>query len=116
MQANLNWVFGERDGSRRLDAIDKLYADDAVFFESHATAVGKAQIASAVTALLARIPDRFVFAPDGPALGHNRMGRLRWRLGPPKGPAVQTGTDIACIKNGRIRSLHVFLDPPVQSR
>jgi hypothetical protein len=33
MQANLERVFGERDGARRLAAIETLYAEDATLFE-----------------------------------------------------------------------------------
>jgi len=111
MQANLARVFGERDAGRRIEAIRELYAEDAVLHESHASVSGHAAISEAVSALLAGLPADFVFSAAGPAVGHNRLGRLNWRSGPPDGPVAVTGTDVAQIEGGRIRSLHVFLDP-----
>jgi hypothetical protein len=112
MQANLARVFGERDASRRTKAIAELYADDATLYEPPDTsATGHAAINQAVEALLANLPPDFAFTSIGPAVGHHGMGRLRWRSGPPNGPAAVTGTDVARIEGGRIQSLHVFLDP-----
>jgi hypothetical protein len=111
MQANLARVFGEHDAGRRLVAIRELYAEDAVVYEPDASAKGHAAISEAVTALLSRLPSHFVFQSDGPAIGHHNAGRLKWRSGPPDGPAVVTGMDVAHFEKGRIRSLYVFLDP-----
>jgi hypothetical protein len=112
MQANLARVFGERDTNRRMKAIAELYADDAVLYEPpDASATGHAVINEAVEALLSNLPPSFVFTAIGPAVGHHGMGRLRWRSGPPDGPAAVTGTDVARIEGGKIQTLHVFLDP-----
>jgi hypothetical protein len=111
MQANLSRVFGERDPSRRLDAIAELYADDAGLYEPDAVATGHAAISQAVEALLSSLPPNFAFTAIGPALGHHGVGRLRWQAGPPNGPVAVTGMDVARFENGLIHSLHVFLDP-----
>jgi hypothetical protein len=112
MQANLARVFGERDASHRMKAIAELYAGDATLFEPpDAAATGHAAINQAVEALLANLPPNFAFTAMGPAVGHHGMGRLRWRSGPPDGPAAVTGTDVARIEGGRIQTLHVFIDP-----
>jgi hypothetical protein len=111
MQANLARVFGERDASRRMNAIAKLYADDAILYEPDASATGHAAISQAVETLLSSLPPNFVFAAIGPAVGHHGMGRLRWQSGPPNGSTAVTGTDVARIEAGRIQTLHVFLDP-----
>jgi SnoaL-like domain len=112
MQANLGRVFGERDASRRIKAIGELYAEDAVLHEPHRSARGHDAISRAVTELLAHLPQHFIFTPIRPAIGHNGIGRLQWRAGPPGGPIAVTGTDVACLEQGRIQSLHVFLDQP----
>ncbi len=105
-------MFGERDASRRLKAIAELYADDATLYEPPDTsATGHAAINQAVETLLKSLPSSFVFTAIGPAVGHHGLGRLRWQLGPPNGPAAVTGTDVARIESDRIQSLHVFLDP-----
>jgi hypothetical protein len=111
MQANLARVFGERDAGRRIKAIRELYAKNAVLHEPQASAIGHAAISEAVTALLASMPPNFVFRSVGPAVGHSGAGRLKWRSGPPDGPAVVTGTDVALFEGGLIHSLYVFLDP-----
>ena len=112
MQANLARVFGERDASRRMKAIAELYAGDATLFEPpDAAATGHAAINQAVEALLANLPPNCAFTAMGPAVGHHGMGRLRWRSGPPDGPAAVTGTDVARIEGGRIQTLYVFIDP-----
>lgn len=111
MQANLTRVFNERDARRRMKAIRELYAANAVLLEPHACARGHEAISQAVTALLKQLPASFSFQPVGAAVGHHGIGRLRWRSGPPDGPAVVTGTDVAYLEDGLIRSLHVFPDP-----
>jgi hypothetical protein len=111
LQANLNRVFGERDAEKRITAIRDLYAPDAVVYEPDAIATGHDAIAHAVEALLTSLPPDFVFTAIGPAVGHHGLGRLRWRAGPPEGPVAVTGTDVVRLEDGRIHSLHVFLDP-----
>ena len=111
MQAHLSRVFGDRNGSRRLLALKEIYAADASLFEPDATATGYEAISHAVEALYARLPPDFVFTASGPAVGHNGVGRLHWRGGPPDGPAVVTGTDVAQVEKGRIQALYVFVDP-----
>jgi hypothetical protein len=111
MQANLVRVFGERDASRRIDAISGLYANEATLFEPHASATGHDAINQAVGILLASLPPNFVFTAIGTAVGHHGVGRLRWQSGPPNGPAAVTGTDVARFERDRIQTLHVFLDP-----
>lgn len=110
MTANLLTVFSERDEERRLQAIRELYSEDAVLHEPHASVRGHAAISDAVGALLATLPDDFVFTAEGPAVGHNSVGRLKWRSGPKSDPPAVTGLDVAQFEGNRIGSLHVFLD------
>jgi hypothetical protein len=112
MQANVARVFSEHDAGRRLNAIAELYAADASLYETDAAATGPAAISKAVDGLLSSLPSDFAFAAMGPAVGHHDVGRLRWRGGSPNGPVAVTGTDVARFKDGRIQTLHVFLDPP----
>jgi hypothetical protein len=114
MQANLELVFGERDPTRRIEAIRRLYSENAKLHEPHRSAQGHEAISQAVTDLLASLPPDFRFTPIRPGLGHNGIGRLQWRAGPPHGPAAVTGTDIAYIEDGLIQSLYVFLDQPAE--
>ena len=112
LQANLTRVFSERDAAKRHAAIRELYAPDAVMYEPDEVSIGPDEIAHTVDALLKSLPSDFVFTALGPAVGHHGVGRLRWSAGPPEGPVAVTGMDVVRIENGRIQSLHVFLDPP----
>ena len=112
MQANLSRVFNERDAGKRIEAIGELYAEDAILYEPPDTAAeGYAAISEAVTQLLASLPPNFVFTSTEPARGHHGVGRLCWQAGPPEGPIAVNGMDIARFRDGRISSLHVFIEP-----
>ena len=112
MRANLVKVFNEREPAKRFGAISELYCEDAMLYEPPDTAAkGYAAISAAVTRLLASLPPDFEFTATGPAIGHHGLGRLHWRAGPPSGPIAVTGMDIARFENGRIHSLHVFIEP-----
>jgi hypothetical protein len=112
MQANLERVFGERDSARRIKAIRELYVEDAELHEPQRSVQGHDAISQAVTELLAQLPADFIFTAIRPALGHNGFGRLQWRAGSPGGPVAVTGTDVAHVERGLIRTLHVFPDQP----
>lgn len=111
MKANLDTVFGERDASRRIVAIRKIYHEDGLLHEVHRSAQGHEAISRAVTDVLKHLPENFSFSALRPAAGHNGVGRLQWRAGPPGAAAVVTGKDVAHVDGGLIRVLHVFLDP-----
>lgn len=112
LHANLTRVFGEADAQKRRVAIAELYAPEAILYEPGHIATGHAEIARTIDALVAGFPPDFAFAAEGPAVGHHGLARLRWRGGPPGAPPVVTGTDVVRIENGRIKTIHVFLDPP----
>lgn len=112
MQDNLMRVFNQRDAERRLAALRELYAEDAILYEPpDMAAKGHAAIAGAVTRLLGSMPPDYSFAATGPALGHHGIGRLRWQVGPPNEPGAVRGMDVARFEGGRIKSLHVFIEP-----
>jgi SnoaL-like domain len=109
MLRNLSEVFGERDSERRMTAIKNLYSEDAVFFEADRRFEGRQAISDAVAELQASFPAEFEFsAVASPARNHD-AGRLFWGLGPAGSSPVVTGMDVAQFKDGRIRSLYVFL-------
>ena len=111
MQANIVRVFNERDSVRRRIALSELYSEDAILYDPETVATGWGEISQAVEDLLLRLPPDFVFTTAGHAVGHNGAARLFWRAGPSDGPVAVTGTDVAHIENGRIKLLHVFVDP-----
>jgi hypothetical protein len=112
LQANLQRVFNERDAARRRQAIHELYAADAVLYEPGEIHKGTDAIAGAVTQLLSSLPPTLAFAMVAPVLQNHDMGKLLWRGHLPDGTTVVTGTDVVQIEKGRIRTIHVFVDPP----
>jgi hypothetical protein len=104
MRANLERVFSEHDRAKRDVALAELYTDDAVLYDPEGEAQGRDAISDAVDGLLGRLGPGARFEATGPAVGHHDMGRLFWTSGP------ITGTDVATVRDGRIVTLHVFLD------
>ncbi len=111
MRANLVRVFNERDVGRRRAALEELYTADAKLYEPDDVFTGRDAISGAVEALMVRFPPEVVFSPIGVAVGHHGLGRLAWRAAAPGGAAVVTGSDVVQVEAGRIKSLHVLLDP-----
>ena len=110
MLKNLLEVFGERDSERRMAAIKNLYSEDAVLFEVEQQFEGRQRISDAVAALQASLPAEFEFSAVAPPARNHDVGRLHWRLGPAGSPPVVKGMDVAQFRDGRIRSLYVFLN------
>lgn len=111
LEANLKRVFNERDAARRRRAIEELYSADALLYEQDAKYSGTEAIARAVTHLLGALPPNLAFSTVAPAMENHGMGKLLWRGHLSDGTTVVTGTDIAEIEGGRIRSIRVFVDP-----
>lgn len=112
LHANLERVFNERDATRRRQAIEELYAAEAVLYEQQKKYAGIEAIGRAITHLLGSLPPALVFAPVEPAMQNHEMVKLLWRGHLPDGTTVVTGTDVARIEGGRISTIHVFVDPP----
>lgn len=110
LQANLMRVFNQHDAARRIDAIRTLYHRDAELHEPSGSAQGHEAISRAVAELLAHLPPGLAFRAVRPAVGHHGAGRLQWCAELPDGTVAVTGTDVAQVQDGLIRSLHVFLD------
>ena len=86
----------------------EIYSPGIVFNEEDGTVTGTAALQERVQQLLGGAPG-FVFTPAGQPIINHDLGRLPWTLGPPDGPPVVFGTDIARIASGRIQALYVFL-------
>lgn len=104
-------VFDERDTNRRVEAINRIFAEDVRFIDHNGTHDGRAEIGEAVNRLHARFADfRFTHAGEPQIL--ESAARLNWQFGPPSEPAKVTGTDTILIRDGHVSVLVVFLDPP----
>jgi len=111
MTRNLFEVFGERDGDRRAAAIAEVHAADTTMYVNGEVIEGPGAVSGHVQALLDGAPG-FVFQLSGPIAVEHDLGRLDWGFGPEGAPPLVTGTDIALVSDGRIRSLYTFVQAP----
>jgi len=109
LERMLQDVFNEPDADRRAAAIDEVFAEDVVFADPGATVTGRADLAAAITGLLAQGPG-FVFVPAGPFRGIGDLGLRSWHLGPPGAEPVLGGLDVVEVVDGRIAKLWTMLD------
>lgn len=73
---------------------------------------GQATGYAAVSQLLQRVQGGhagFRFTP-GPAAWNHGIGRVTWGYGPQDQPGLIRGEDIFTIRDGRLATLHVFID------
>jgi hypothetical protein len=108
LEANLHRVFGNRDAAARRRIIDETYADDVAFTDPEGTVTGRDALDERAAALLARAPENFDFAEDGPPYVGTDSGALAWTFGPPDSP-VARGIDVITVRDGRISELRTML-------
>jgi len=112
LEQNLSQVFNERDSQKRLVALADLYTADAVMYEPENIVIGQAAISSTIDSLLASLPPGFRFVPKSIAVGHHDLFCMRWNGITPDGEVIVSGSDVAHLRDGRIASLYVLIDPP----
>jgi hypothetical protein len=112
LRSNLMRVFNQRNADERAAALAELYVAQPVMYEPTRIVEGQEAISQVAGELLTQFGPTFVFTPIAQAVGHHRLGCLRWEAGPKGEPVAVTGTDVAEIVDGRIARLWVMLDPP----
>jgi len=110
MEDNLNNVWNEKNSTIRIETIKKIYAEQAKLYHVGQKVKGLNSINESVTATLQNLPPDFIFTQLQPVVINNNIGRLIWGAGPQGQAPVSTGMDIAHFKDGKIKSLYVFLD------
>lgn len=111
---NLMEVFNERDSARRMDALRRLYTEDAVFYEGEETFAGLDAIGARFDAILGPTPAEFVFSVQHTPGRIGELEQLAWKLGPEGAPPVASGLDVAVLRGEKIQALYTFLDEPVE--
>nr|WP_198982321.1 nuclear transport factor 2 family protein [Herbaspirillum sp. ASV7] len=102
-------IWNEPDAQRRNALFAQVYTEDFVVADYQAKAVGHA----AVGQLLQRVQDQhpgFAFKAQ-PVNWNHGLGRVTWTFGPPDQPGLIHGEDIFTIRDGKLASAFVFLDP-----
>ena len=106
---NLFAVFGERDRSRRWEAITRNYTQDVIWSDPDATTQGHEALDERAQQLLDSTPD-FVFTAAGPVHVLRDLGHLAFNLGVPEQPPAVSGYDVALVQDGRIAVLYTLLN------
>lgn len=104
-------IWNDRDSDRRLAAMRNVYASDIVFYESNdgQPFKGYEEINGLVSNLQSQWPAEFAFELTEPSRINHEIQQITWKLGIPGQAPVATGSDIAIVETGKIKSLHLFL-------
>ena len=107
---NLHDVFGEIDPVRRRAAIDEIFHEDAVFYDSNnAVYRGRDEIDRIAGEIRATHLD-FRYQPIAEPEETGNGGRVRWVAGRPGEAPAYAGTDFIIARDGRIAALYLFFD------
>ncbi|MEO5891466.1 MAG: hypothetical protein ABIQ31_14535 [Ferruginibacter sp.] len=112
LEQALGEIWNERDETRRLNAMKRIYTPDVIFYEANDAAEIKG-----FDAINTRIIELFQQWPAGTAFHFKSEEEINhgvikksWTLGLPGELPIATGMDIAIIENGLIKAFYLFLD------
>ncbi|WP_345954794.1 nuclear transport factor 2 family protein [Mucilaginibacter sp. PAMB04168] len=113
LEDSLLVIWNDRQAERRLEAMQEVYAADIIFYESNEgpAIMGHQDINDLIAKLQEQWPAEFRFELNRPSLANHQVQHISWTLGIPGQTPVASGMDIAVIEEGKIKSLHLFLDP-----
>lgn len=101
-------IWNEKNAATRLKAIGQLYTSDVLFVDPSAVSTGVEALNAFITNLQKQHP-AFHFSLERIDANHNTV-RLFWNYGDNAHPHIVKGMDLITIENGKIKSLHAFLD------
>lgn len=107
---NLQEVFGEGDPAKRRSAIKELYTEDCMVYVPAGVLVGHDALDKFAGDLRATHP-QFAYAPHAAPQTLHNTGCLVWGSGPRGGVPEYTGLDVIVVRDGKIATLYVFLNP-----
>jgi SnoaL-like domain len=107
---NLRDVFGENDPARRRAAIDELWAEDGVFYETSKGAIRGRDEIDRIAGVVKVTHPEFRYQPIAEPEESGDAGRVRWVSGRPGEAPAYAGTDFIISRDGRIAALYMFFD------
>lgn len=110
LRRNLFEVFGQRDATKRREALAEIWHGEGVLVNQDGRHVGRVEIGQTVEKLLVKFP-AFVFTERVAPEGFHGVGRIGWGFGPTGAPAVVTGIDVGEATAGKLRLLFAFIEP-----
>ena len=114
LEDSLLVIWNDRNAERRLQAMEHVYAADIAFYESNEGQAikGYRAINDVISKLQKQWPLEFEFQIIGSARVNQQVQQISWNLGIPGDNPAATGMDVAIIEDGKIQSLHLFLNAP----
>lgn len=101
-------IWDNTDPKTRFAQLTELYADDILFFDEAAVIKGLVDLNERITKLQEQNKGfKFSFIKID---NSNNVVRYYWNYGPKSNPKLIQGMDLMIVENGKVRSLHVFLD------
>ncbi|WP_276481542.1 nuclear transport factor 2 family protein [Paraflavitalea pollutisoli] len=112
LEDSLLVIWNDRNADNRLAAMEKIYAPDIHFYESQEgpAIIGYQAINEVIAGLQSKWPLEFTFQLNRPAKANHQVQQIAWHLGIPGQLPAASGMDIALIEDGKIKSLHLFLE------
>lgn len=102
-------TFNETDADRRRELIEALYGAEGTYTDPNVDLHGAAQIDGFVAQTQETFPG-YTFTVGGPIDAHHNQARFQWHGGPAEEPDRYVGFDVIVADDGRIRSVHGFMD------
>jgi catechol 2,3-dioxygenase-like lactoylglutathione lyase family enzyme len=101
-------IWDNTDAKARFSQLSELYADNILFFDHEAVVNGLTDLNSRISQLQEQNKGfKFSFIKID---NSNNVVRYYWNYGPKSNPKLISGMDLMIVENGKVRSLHVFLD------
>lgn len=101
-------IWNHTDPTARLALFAAAYTPEVVVADYAGKASGYAHVNQMIDRVLTQHAG-FTFRPDPVSWNHG-LGRVTWSYGPADNPGLIRGEDIFTVQNGKLASLHVFLD------
>jgi hypothetical protein len=107
---NLRDVFGENHPMRRRAAIDEMFHEDAVFYDSQGGIFRGRDEIDRIAGVIRETHSDFAYKPLAPPEERGDGGRVRWVEGRPGEAPAYAGTDFIIARDGRIAAVYLFFD------
>ena len=102
-------TFNATDPDQRRALIERLYTDEGTYTDPNVEVSGPAQIDGFIAQTQEMFPG-YTFTLGGPVDAHHNQARFQWQGGPDEEPDRYVGFDVIVSEDGRISSVHGFMD------
>src|SRR5260370_42358042 len=103
---NLHDVFGSGDPARRREAVDDIFTEVCMFYESGGVYRGRDEIDRISGVIRATHPD-FQYTPTAAPEELHNAGRIRWVSGRPGEAPAYAAPDFTIVRDCRIAPLYL---------